>query len=56
MRAPISNPLLVHSRNSKDLRCHVFGELNALVRLRCPTAELLRGQLPAELPRHEKVK
>jgi hypothetical protein len=45
-----------YSRNSVICPCYVFGELNALVRLRCTLAELLRAAIPAEQPRPDKVK
>jgi hypothetical protein len=56
MWAPISarrSPMLPQF---SDLPCYVFGELNALIRCDASMAELLRVAIPAELPRHERVK
>jgi hypothetical protein len=56
MWAPISRPCSSILPQFSDLRCYVFGELNALIRLQCTMAELLGAAIPAELPRHERVK
>jgi hypothetical protein len=50
---PVARP---YSRQFSDLPCYAFGELNALIGLRCTMAELLRAAIPAELPGHERVK